>query len=65
MWQAAARHPGWEFETNVGYSTPEHRSAIRELGISPIHRLSFQSIAYQQLAMEGDSERVFDVLEPP
>ena len=53
MWRAAARHPGWEFETNVGYSTPEHRTAIRELGISPIHRLSFQSIAYQQLALEG------------
>jgi ribonuclease HII len=53
MRRAAARHPGWEFETNVGYSTPEHRSAIRQLGISPLHRLSFQSIAYQQLALEG------------
>jgi ribonuclease HII len=53
MRRAAARHPGWEFETNVGYSTPEHRSAIRERGISPLHRLSFQSIAYQQLALEG------------
>jgi ribonuclease HII len=53
MLRAAERHPGWEFETNVGYSTPEHRAAIRELGISPLHRLSFQSIAYQQLALEG------------
>ena len=53
MRRAAARHPGWEFETNVGYSTPEHRAAIRARGISPLHRLSFQSIAYQQLALEG------------
>jgi ribonuclease HII len=53
MHRAAQRHPGWEFETNVGYSTPEHRAAIRANGISPIHRLSFQSIAYQQLALEG------------
>ncbi|MFN2617149.1 MAG: ribonuclease HII [Thermoleophilaceae bacterium] len=53
MRRAAERHPGWEFETNVGYSTPEHRSAIRERGISPLHRMSFQSIAYQQLALEG------------
>jgi ribonuclease HII len=37
----------------VGYSTPEHRAAIRQHGISPIHRLSFQSIAYNQLALEG------------
>jgi ribonuclease HII len=53
MRKAAQRHPGWEFETNVGYSTPEHRAAIAEQGISPLHRLSFQSIAYQQLAIEG------------
>jgi len=52
MHRAAERHPGWEFETNVGYSTPEHRAAIRERGISPLHRLSFQSIAYQQLALD-------------
>jgi ribonuclease HII len=49
MHGAGSRHPGWEFETNVGYSTPEHRAAIAAQGISPIHRRSFQSIAYQQL----------------
>jgi ribonuclease HII len=53
MRRAAERHRDWEFETNVGYSTPEHRAAIRQHGISPIHRLSFQSIAYNQLALEG------------
>ena len=54
MHRAAARHPGWEFESNVGYSTPEHRAAIAANGISPLHRLSFQSIAYQQLAIDGN-----------
>jgi ribonuclease HII len=53
MRRAAERHPGWDFETNVGYSTPEHRAAIAANGISPLHRLSFQSIAYQQLAIES------------
>jgi ribonuclease HII len=53
MRRAALRHPDWDFDTNVGYSTPEHRAAIAIHGISPIHRLSFQSIAYQQLAIEG------------
>ena len=51
MHRAAARHPAWEFETNVGYSTPEHRAAIAANGISPLHRLSFASIAYQQLPL--------------
>jgi ribonuclease HII len=53
MRRAAERHPGWEFESNVGYSTPEHRAAIAVNGISPLHRLSFASIAYQQLALGG------------
>jgi ribonuclease HII len=53
MQRAAEHHPRWEFDTNVGYSTPEHRAAIAEHGISPLHRLSFQSIAYQQLAIDG------------
>jgi ribonuclease HII len=53
MLRAAEEQPGWHFHTNVGYSTPEHRAAIQERGISDLHRRSFQSIAYQQLAIEG------------
>jgi ribonuclease HII len=45
------RYPGWEFAAHVGYSTPEHRAAIERQGVSPLHRMSFQSMAYQQLAL--------------
>jgi ribonuclease HII len=51
MHRADERHPGWEFRSHVGYSTPEHRDAIQRLGVSPLHRLSFQSAAYQQLTL--------------
>ncbi|MGP0051514.1 MAG: ribonuclease HII [Solirubrobacteraceae bacterium] len=51
MRRADATHPGWEFAQHVGYSTPEHRDAIERLGVSPLHRLSFQSTAYQQLVL--------------
>jgi ribonuclease HII len=51
MHRADDLHPGWEFRSHVGYSTPEHRDAIQRLGVSPLHRLSFQSAAYQQLAL--------------
>jgi ribonuclease HII len=44
-------HPQWDFATNVGYSTPEHRAAIAEHGVSPLHRMSFASIAYNQLKL--------------
>jgi ribonuclease HII len=44
------RHPGFEFAQHVGYATPEHRQAIERLGVTPLHRMSFQSAAYQQLS---------------
>jgi ribonuclease HII len=51
MRRIASADPRWDFATNVGYSTPEHRAAIATHGISPLHRRSFASIAYQQLAL--------------
>jgi ribonuclease HII len=51
MRRADDLHPGWEFGAHVGYSTPEHRAAILRQGVSPLHRMSFQSTAYQQLAL--------------
>jgi ribonuclease HII len=38
----AARYPGYGWETNAGYGTPEHRGAIIELGLTPHHRRSFE-----------------------
>ena len=51
MRRAHTAYPGWDFDTNVGYSTPEHRAAIEANGISVLHRRSFQSIAYSQLEL--------------
>jgi ribonuclease HII len=51
MRHADSEHPGWSFAEHVGYSTPEHREAILRQGVSPLHRMSFQSLAYQQLAL--------------
>lgn len=51
MCRASERYPGFGFEGNAGYSTPEHREAITRLGPSDQHRRSFQSVAYTQLAL--------------
>ncbi len=56
MHRADARHPGWQFSTHVGYSTPEHREAIRRRGVSPLHRLSFASAAYEALPVHPLAE---------
>lgn len=53
MNHADGLHPGWSFSEHAGYSTPAHRDAIMRLGVSPLHRLSFQSLAYQQLELAG------------
>lgn len=46
-----ATYPGWGFNEHVGYATATHREAIARLGVTPLHRLSFQSTAYQQLTL--------------
>ena len=37
----AEAHPGYGWERNRGYPTPDHRRALQELGPTPLHRKSF------------------------
>ncbi|MDP8951492.1 MAG: ribonuclease HII [Actinomycetota bacterium] len=41
----AEEHPGYGFERNRGYGTPEHRTALREAGPCRVHRLSYAGVA--------------------
>lgn len=41
MAEYAAEYPGYGWERNRGYPTPDHRRALRELGPTPLHRRSF------------------------
>jgi ribonuclease HII len=40
----AACHPGYGWERNMGYGTPEHRAALARLGATPEHRRSFRPV---------------------
>jgi ribonuclease HII len=55
----AERYPGYGWETNVGYSTPEHGAAIGRLGVTPHHRRSFEPVRLAVSAL-GD---LFALLE--
>jgi len=44
MNELAHEYPEYGFERHKGYGTPEHQDAIRRLGPSPIHRMSFTFI---------------------
>jgi ribonuclease HII len=47
MHRLSRRYPGYAWDTNVGYSTPEHRAAIQALGVTPHHRLTFAGLQYE------------------
>ncbi len=49
MDRLAARHPGYCWETNKGYATPEHLDAIHRLGPTRHHRYSFEPVAQIEL----------------
>jgi ribonuclease HII len=40
----AARHPGYGWERNAGYPTPEHKAALARLGPTVHHRRSFAGV---------------------
>ena len=41
------QYPDYGFKKNKGYPTKEHIGAIKELGPTPFHRLSFKSELYE------------------
>ncbi len=51
MKQAAAEHPHYGWEKNMGYPTKKHREAIKTNGTTPLHRLTFQLLP-KQLSLE-------------
>lgn len=51
MARLALRHPGYGWERNAGYGTPEHRRALAERGLTPHHRRGFAPCA--RLAAAG------------
>jgi ribonuclease HII len=55
MIEQATFHPKYAFESNKGYGTPEHLSALREHGPCAIHRRSFRPVwetLYEQVTLE-------------
>lgn len=49
MRAAAAVHPHYGWERNMGYGTPEHMAALRLHGPTPLHRRSFAPVAQANL----------------
>ncbi len=44
MRKLATRYPGYGWDQNVGYGTPEHLAGLLELGATPHHRRTFAPV---------------------
>ena len=44
MARLALRYPGYGWEHNAGYATRDHVAGLRELGVTPFHRRTYQRI---------------------
>lgn len=53
MAQQDESYPGYKFGSHVGYGTAVHRAAIEQLGVTPLHRLSFAPL--QKYVDQADS----------
>ena len=59
MAEHAITWPGYGWETNRGYPTPEHIRALDRIGLTPLHRRSFAPVrerAQGTLALESSSQ---------
>jgi ribonuclease HII len=52
MRELAQAHPVYGWETNVGYSTREHLTALKQHGATPHHRRSFRPVYELQLPID-------------
>ncbi len=50
--------PGYAFQAHVGYGTAKHRQAIADLGVTPLHRVSYEPLAmYRQKPQKSRTTR--------
>ena len=52
MEELASAYPEYDWKHNKGYPTPKHRSAIRQHGITPYHRKSYNLLGSDELTLE-------------
>lgn len=54
MDQLAEEYPQYDWKSNKGYPTKKHRAAIKEYGITPYHRKSYNLLGDGQLEIPFD-----------
>ena len=52
MNQLAEEYPQYDWLSNKGYPTKKHRDAIRQFGITPYHRKSYNLLGTEELSLD-------------
>ena len=52
MLSLAEKYPQYDWQSNMGYPTKKHREAIRQYGITPFHRKSYNLLGDEQLSFD-------------
>lgn len=55
MVRLAQEYPDYDWQHNMGYPTRKHRKAIRQHGITPYHRRTFNLLGSEELTIPFDS----------
>lgn len=55
MVRLAQEYPDYDWQHNMGYPTRKHREAIRQHGVTPYHRRTFNLLGSEELTIPFDS----------
>jgi len=55
MARLAQEYPDYDWQHNMGYPTRKHREAIRQHGVTPYHRRTFNLLGSEELTIPFDS----------
>lgn len=55
MVRLAQEYPDYDWQHNMGYPTRKHREAIRQHGLTPYHRRTFNLLGSEELTIPFDS----------
>jgi ribonuclease HII len=62
MAEFAREYPGYGWETNRGYGTPEHYRGLNVLGVTPLHRRSFAPVR-EIAARHAQPDLIFEIVD--
>lgn len=62
MVELSKKYPGYDLEKNKGYPTPFHKQVLLKIGVSPIHRKTYEPV---RIALEQKNQHIMRLWPAP